>query len=889
MSGDIILVVDDNRQVVDFLAFSLLPKLGYQTLVAYTGRQALKVLSTSSPALMLLDLELDDTNGLDLLRQLSKIGRFVPTIIITAHGSEQVAVEALRLGVQDFLIKPLDIDTLDAAITKALTETRLLRETERLNSELKERMVRQNMLMQVGRSVTSILRLDDVLCRIVEAGVSLTQAQEGFLALMEPGSNQLFLRAARNIDAQKGNLVRLPVQDSLSGKVLKTRQPVRASVAPSEPGLKVVTGFLVRSLLHVPIISKDQALGVLSVDNPTNTHPFSEDDERILTALADYASTAIVNARLYEQAQQEIAERKRVEIALRESEERYALAVRGANDGVWDWNLKTNEIYYSPRWKAMLGYDEEELSATPREWLARIHPDDRTRVEQDLAAHIKNMTPHFESEFRILHKDRFYRWMLCRGVAVRDKDQRATRVAGSQTDITARKDAEQKRVHDALHDSLTGLPNRALLMDHLQRSINQVWKNHKQAFAVLFLDLDNFKDINDSFGHSTGDQLLIQVSQALRQALRQNDVAARPGGDEFIILLEGRGEPAEVLGVASEIQKELAAIKSVSGHPVMVTASIGIVYSSPRYSSPEDILRDADIAMYRAKGRGKACAVVFEPAMRKKGEKRLALANDLNRALQQREFRLFYQPIVSLQEGRLVGLEALLRWQSPDHGLLMPEDFIPVLEDTGLIIPTGRWVLYEACRQINEWKAQFPSELNLAVNVNISLRQMLQPDLIDQILVILKHTRLAPQQLILEVTETALHENHAAALAAIKRLKELGVRVQIDNFGSGQASLDYLVKSPVAALKIDRNFVGTLAENNNMKVVRAIVNLTRNLGIDVVAKGVETPEQLSLLQELGCQQAQGFLVAQPLDSEATARLLADLRSANNLFTPWQRP
>ncbi len=666
MNKETILVVDDNQQLANFIAKTLLPDLGYETLVAYNGRKALEIIQSRPISLLLLDLELSDTTGLEILRQLNHLDINIPTILVTAHGSEQIAVDAFRLGVQDYLLKPVETERLDAAISRALTETRLRHETARLTEQLNEQISWLKELSRIGQSVTSTLDLSLVLRRIVEASVQLTQSEEGFLALLDEKSGQLFLRAFKTLDESKIRTMRLLVNDSLIGEVVKTGKPLRMSNSAKEPSVKMSTGFLVYSLLHVPIISKEKTLGVLSVNNRIRQRPFSPEDETMLSALADYAAVAIENANLYQQAQYEISERKRVEQALRESEERYVLAIQGANDGIWDWNLKSNQIHFSPRWKSMLGYNEIEIGNDILEWFDRIHPDDVEKVKLDLSAHLSGSASHFQNEHRMLHKDGSYRWMLCRGLAIRDNDRVVRRIAGSQTDISERKTTEAKLLHDAFFDRLTGLPNRALFLDRLKNAIERVKRKSDYLFAVFFLDLDHFKNINDTLGHPVGDQLLKEVGRILKTNLRATDTVGRLGGDEFVILLEDIKDDASVSAIAEWILRRFTAPILLPENEVFVTTSMGVVVSTIDYNQPEEILRDADIALYAAKERGKSTYAIFNTSMREKIIKRVELEADLRLAIEKDQFTIFYQPIYTLETSQLVGFQT---WLYPASGV----------------------------------------------------------------------------------------------------------------------------------------------------------------------------------------------------------------------------
>lgn len=884
-----ILVVDDNRQISSFLVGSVLPSLGYQTLVAYDGKSALEIVRKHHRYidLMLLDLQLPDYSGLDILRKLATENLTVPAILFTAHGSEQVAVEAFRLGAQDYLNKPVDVDILSVTIARALTNTRLRKEKDRLNVQLKEQVNWLTVLSRVSKSITSSLNIDDVLRRIVEAGVLLTRADEGFLALLDQSSGQLYLRAVKNIDEDKINTMRLPVTDSLSGKVIRDARPLRSTQGEDNP-LKVSTGFLVYSLVHVPLLSKGVPLGVLAVDNRTTRRGFSATDEAMLISLADFAAVALENAKLYEQATLELQERGRAEEALRESQERYELSIRGAKDGLWDWNLRTQEMFFSPRWKEMLGYEEHEIQPKPEDWFNRIHPDDREAVRENVAAHLRGATPHFENEYRMLHKDGSYRWMLSRGLAVRDESGVAHRMAGSQTDISDRKKAEQKLIYDALHDSVTGLFNRSALVERLWLAINRGKRRSDYLFALLYMDLDRFKDVNDSLGHMLGDKLLIAIAKMLQGVLRPTDTVARLGGDEFVVLLDDIGDIRDATRVADRIQQELTTAPLLRDHEVFVSASIGIVLSTSGYNEPVDVLRDADIAMYRAKAHGRSRYEIFDPLMRERIMERLALENELRQAIEHQEFLVYYQPILSISDHRLLGFEALLRWQSPTRGLLTPIHFLEVAENTGLISAIDRWVLKESLLQLRYWDSIFPKIVPLTMSVNISGKHVAQMGLVDEIASTLEETGMDASRLNLEITENTVMENISRTNEVLTNIQALGVQLQVDDFGIGYSSLGYLSSFSLNALKIDRSFINSLdQESTNLKIIQAILMMSRGLGMKVIAEGVETQNQFTQLRELGCEFAQGYLIAMPLPKLDATQLLEKIFGPNNGKTdPW---
>ncbi|HEX5706626.1 MAG TPA: EAL domain-containing protein [Pyrinomonadaceae bacterium] len=439
--------------------------------------------------------------------------------------------------------------------------------------------------------------------------------------------------------------------------------------------------------------------------------------------------------------------------------------------------------------------------------------------------------------------------------------------------------------HAAFHDSLTGLPNRALLRNHLQLALGRARRNDDQFFAVLFLDLDRFKNINDSLGHGAGDQLLMAIARRIEGVLRPMDTVARLGGDEYAVLLDALVAETDAINFAERLQIELMKPFSLGGHEVYITASIGIALSTNGYDDPENLLRDADTAMYRAKEKGKARCELFDKLMHARAVALLQLENDLRRAIERQEFQVYYQPIVALETEKIVGFEALVRWRHPTRGFVPPDEFIPIAEETGLVAEIDQWVLRESCRQVGEWHNLSPVNRPLTLSANLSSRELTHTDLIDRIKRTLAETSFDPRCLKLEITESAVMDNAEAAAAVLARLRELGVRLSIDDFGTGYSSLSYLHRFPVTTLKIDRSFIGRMSEDTEkFEIVRTIMTLASNLGMDVVAEGVETHRQLAQLKLLKCEFGQGYLFSKPVDAETAAALLARQVAGRKLFS-----
>ncbi|HTN25977.1 MAG TPA: EAL domain-containing protein [Solirubrobacteraceae bacterium] len=560
---------------------------------------------------------------------------------------------------------------------------------------------------------------------------------------------------------------------------------------------------------------------------------------------------------------------------LRRSQERYALAVQGANDGIWDRDFTAGVVYFSPRWKQMLGHAEHEVGDRPAEWLTRVHPDDAAAMRSAWDAHMSGDAPYLEIEHRMRHSDGSYRWFLTRGVAVRDRGGAPTRMAGSMSDITERKAAEELLRRRAMHDALTGLPNRTLFLDRLSVSLERTTRESGHRCAVMFLDLDRFKRINDSFSHAVGDELLIALGQRLSGILRPADTLARGGpdgfiarlgGDEFTILLENLDSVAHAGDVAERIQVALQDPFRVQERELFISASIGIAISKPG-ATALDLMRNADIAMYDAKRQGTARFSVFTDEMHCHVLDQIELESELRTNIEQRRLRVFYQPVVDLAGGEIAGFEALARWPGREPAV-DPARFVAIAEDNGLIADLGRLVLADACERLADWRRRAIVDDHVTMSVNVSGRQFSDPKrLVADIRAALDASGLPPRCLRLEITESTVIARPERARAALEELERLGVRAEIDDFGTGFASLTVLQSFPGDTLKIDRSFIGTMHEDESHEaIVRGIVALAHNLRMHVIAEGIEDPAQVTLLRSIGCPYGQGHLFAQPMDA-----------------------
>lgn len=571
-----------------------------------------------------------------------------------------------------------------------------------------------------------------------------------------------------------------------------------------------------------------------------------------------------------ETAQRHVAE-------LQESEERFRSAFDYAAIGMALVSREGCWLQVNRSLCGIVGYTEREL--LEMNFQAITHSDDLPTLLVHVNQLLCGQIPTYQTEKRYFHKDGHEVWIFLSISKIRDAQTDTERLIFQMQDITDRKAAERQLLHDALHDTLTGLPNRTLFVDRLKQAIARTKRLGPHRFAVLFLDLDRFKLVNDSLGHIVGDQLLVGIARRLEPCLRPGDTVARLGGDEFTILLEEINDTSDAITVAKRVEKELSLPFNLSGHEVFTTVSIGIAPSDTGYERPDDILRDADTAMYRAKSLGKARHEVFDKSMHARAMSLLQIETDLRRAIEREEFSLFYQPIISLETGVIAGFEALLRWQHPQLGFIPPAEFIPVAEETGLIIPIGKWVLGQACWQMRRWHEQFPAASHLSISVNLSGKQFTQPDLLRQITQTLQETGLDPRSLRMEITESVVMENIHNAAEMLRQLRALGVQSSIDDFGTGYSSLSYLHRFPSSTLKIDRSFVcGMSDQSENMEIIRTILMLARNLNMSVVAEGAETEDQVAQLRALGCNYTQGFFFSRPVNVESATELIKSSRT-----------
>lgn len=682
-------------------------------------------------------------------------------------------------------------------------------------------------------------------------------------------------------------------REVLSHRLLQSGYEVETASSGPEAIASVASGTYDLMLLdtHVPGRSWLDVLRALRAQQTPGNLPIimvtgrSESDD-IVAALDlgadDYVVTPVDIPVAIARIRTQLA-RRQAERALGESEGRYALAVRGANDGIWDWKLDRGEGYFSPRWRTVVGYAESDELTSLDAWFARVHPDDLARLKSSFNDHLDGRTAHFECEHRIHGPRGSCLWVLARGIAVRSPEGRATRIAGSLTDIT-----EGKVV-----DALTGLPNRVLFIDHLGRLMEHAERHPEFQVAVMFLEIHRFEVVNDSLGHHAGNALLVQAARRLEGCLLRNDTVsrvgdsashdaevpgsaiARVGGDEFGVLLGGIDQASIALGVAERIHAAFLSPFKIADDELFASLSIGVAMSGAPDLDPADLLRGADTAMHRAKGLGPSHTEVFSPGMRKDARVRLQTDTDLRRALDRDEFELQYQAIVALESERVETLEALIRWRHPIRGVLGPHEFIAAAEESGLIVPVGYWVLRQACADLRRWHAIDPKLADIRVAVNLSPRQLAIPDLAARLGTIVEEAGVQPDKVEFEITESSVMTDPDLAGRTLEQLKSRGFRLSIDDFGTGHSSLSYVHRFPIDRIKVDRSFLlRGRTEKETEVVIRAIVDIGQQLGLDVIAEGIETTTELAKLKAINCKWGQGYLFSAPETSASVSERLA---------------
>jgi len=551
--------------------------------------------------------------------------------------------------------------------------------------------------------------------------------------------------------------------------------------------------------------------------------------------------------------------------------ERIAVLHEGARDGLWDWDVGADRLRVSKRWQELLGLSGGTCGLSSKEWFQRVHPRDLEDLKRAIDVHLEGRSDALEHDFRVLGSGSSWRWVSCRAVC-----RSGRLLGGSLADITEERELESRLLRELFHDPLTGLPNKAHFLERVGRSLMRTRRKGGAEIAVLHLDLDRFHHVNDSLGVRAGDALLTEVAERVNACMRAGDTLSHFGADKFAVLMDGVKGVREAVELAESIGARLRAPICIDEHEIFPDGTVGIAISHPLHVRAEDLLRDAVAAMHRAKEDGLLRYEVHDPGMKVTAKERLLLEGDLHHALERDELKLHYQPIVSFASGRLSGFEALLRWQHPDRGLVRPDQFIPIAEENGLIVPIGAWVLEEACRQLVEWQASLDAARDITVAANLSARQFDDPRLLNTVERALDRSGLAADGLKLEMTESVVMAPTRRNKRTLHSLRERGIKILIDDFGTGYSSLSALNTFPLDSLKIDRSFVnGMENEQDKVNIVKMILDLASHLSLDVVAEGVETAEQLGMLRDLECEHGQGYYFSTAIDGESAAALIAE--------------
>jgi len=889
MAYSSVLVVDDEPDNFDVIE-SLLSDRPYQLHYVSNGIDALESLDLFQPDVILLDVMMPGLDGIEVCARIKAMPDWhtVPIVIVTALTEKKDLARCMAAGADDFITKPINGIELRARVQSMLrikqTYIDLEQQVQTRTAALQAKAERDRVLSIIATQICASFDFNEIVettvqevqqlfqCRAVaiwqlqssiadhnsQVATVVAAAQDPTMAPLLKDRDQIHLSRVRlqAYQLEKGNDATVHFQDLMTDCPEKFPRTAHCQQ------------------LAVPILQNEKLWGFLSVIHCQNSEHWPTEEQEFLKQLSTQLAIALQQAQAYHQLQTELNERRQTEVRLRESEQRYINLANAVPVGIFRTDANHQCLYVNQRWSQITGYSTR--AAMGMGWLDYIHPDDQVKFQDEWQRFVNEQRP-FQLEYRLrsdCHEDP---WVFGQVVAEYDAQDQVVGYVGTVTDISALKRAEAQILHNALHDLLTNLPNRSLLTERLELAINRSKRVSSYRYAVLFLDLDQFKVINDSLGHLIGDRLLVQMAQNLKSYLRFSDFLARVGGDEFVILLEDLESLDAAVRMAEGILSSFEKPIAIDDYEIVITASIGIVLGSADYDHPSDLLRDADIAMYRAKSSGRSTYKIFGAEMHHQAINRLTLETDLRKALTQEEFRVYYQPVINLAKGRLVGFEALARWHHATRGWISPAEFIPVAEETGVIITLGNWITAQAAQACAGW----PEDVTIAVN--LSPLQIRAPGAALGILNALREAGLDPRRLELEVTESLFLDDNVNTARFIEDLSAEGVRFALDDFGTGYSSLGYINKFPFRKIKVDRSFVsGPNVGKKTDAIIRAVAELGATLDMDIVAEGLETIEQVNAVRDAGCTLGQGYYFSRAVPDYLATLLLAQERGEDGL-------
>lgn len=848
-----ILIVDDEKAGMTALRNTLSDQ-GFEAAGCTSGLEALASLKSGDFDLLLTDLMMPEMDGIALLRQAFEIDPNLVGIIMTGAGTIGTAVEAMKAGAFDYVLKPIKLSVLVPVLSRALEVRRLCRDNVQLRGLVD--------IYELSVAIALTLDFDTVLQKAADAAISVAEVGEVTILLPTGDGKEFYVAALRGENPAIMLGQRMSIGEGLADWMSRSREVIAGNDA-ADGDLRAVTEHPFRGVLPgmlIPMMTGGKLVGVMHLNAARRQRAFTLGQMKSLGILASTAASALQASLLYAQ--------------LRTAEQRFRRLAENAQDAIYRYEFVPQQrmSYVNPAVSALTGYTPEDFYADPELVLKIVHPDDREALE---ILDLDRWKEQKAVAMRWIRKDGSVVWIEPRRVPVFDAAGKVIAIEGIAHDITDARGYQYQLEHQATHDMLTNLANRNLLNDRLQQAIAHAQRNN-QLVAVGYIDLDNFKFINDSLGHSAGDRLLVEMTGRLKQCVRDGDTLARMAGDEFVIVLTEAGSTSRVMSLMQRIVECVAAPCALNGHTLQTTCSLGLSIYPSDGEDAETLLRHADIAMHRVKESGGNDVQFFIQEMNARVEDKLALESALRHALGRQEFMLHYQPQVDLKSGAVTALEALIRWRHPALGTILPARFIPLAEETGLIIPIGEWVLLTACAQAKAWHDAGLS--SVAISVNLSARQFRQRGLAKRVAETLAETGLTAKYLELELTESLVMVDIDEAIDTLRELRAMGVSVAIDDFGTGHSSLTYLKRFPLDRLKIDRSFVQDLTvDAGSAGIARTVVSLAHVLNLKVVAEGVETAEQLAFLRQTGCDEIQGYHFSQPLTAADCTRLLAEKR------------